>query len=175
VDDGGGEGGGKASRGSRMIQDGREVGIVGDGVAGGVRHDKTEAAKSPEVRLCITSDHGARGREAYRRRRQRKLVSPHGRVSSRRVVAGNRLGAVCGRASLPRSICGCEARAAGVVVDGTDLPVFQILGHPTSPNSTMYLGPECQSAICCSGVIGSRDPAGLLAELRNMHVLHVVS
>ena len=103
-----------------------------------------------------------------------KLVSPHRRVSSRRVVAGNRLGALCGRASLPRSICGCKARAAGVVVDARDLPVFQILGHPTSPNSTRYLGPECQSAICCSGVFGSRDPAGLLAELRNMHVLHVV-
>jgi len=78
-----------------MIQDRREVGVVGDGVAGGVKHDKTEAAKSPEVRLCITSDHGARGWEAYRRRRQRqaRVAAPPGeqqtggrRQSIRRIV-----------------------------------------------------------------------------------------
>jgi len=37
VDDGGGNGDGKANR---MIQDRREVGVVRDEVAGGVRHDK---------------------------------------------------------------------------------------------------------------------------------------
>jgi len=88
-------------------------------------------------------------------------------------MAGNLLGALCGRASLFRSICGCKARSAGVVVDDRDLPMFQIIGHPTSPNSTRYFGPECQSAVCCLIVLGSRDPAGFLAKLRSMHELRV--
>ena len=81
MDDGGGNGDGKANR---MIQDRREVGVAGDAVAGGVIHDKMEAAKSPGVRVCITSDTvRANGRHTGGFDSS-KLVSPHRGVSSRR-------------------------------------------------------------------------------------------